>query len=131
MSANTEHIFKYGDFEGVYKSTNYVQVEALENALEQLITDTQTASQAERESAKIKGMVLAIAAVFDNVFGEDAANKVLGDSTDLNDAFDALMALIDFSNTQDLQAAERWKSVVSKYAPNRAARRATGKAGKK
>lgn len=125
MSANT--IFKYRDFEIEYNLSDYTKLEKWENALE-AYEERRKELQGDpdiKNHQKLKNLVLAIGDFFDAAFGEDAANKILGETTNVDEALSAFTAAQTFGIEQSQERAERWNSAAAQFSPkNRAQLRA-------
>lgn len=96
--------FKYGEFEGSFDSSDYKEVEKLEKARKVFIDKYDNLLKKFNEgnmkgSAFIKSAILAIANFFDNVFEDGASNAILGGSTSLALASDALAKFGEYQAT--------------------------------
>ena len=110
----TDKTFKYGELEREFDLLDYVCTERWETALEQLgLANTEAAAQ-ERDSAKVKGLVLAIYAFYDNVLGEGSAKLALGGTTRLEDALDAAAKLVAFVEAQGAALENKYSTYLPK-----------------
>lgn len=69
--------------------------------------------------------------MMDTLFGEGTAEKLLGGSRKPSDYDDLYDDFTDFIHNQTAERTERRKKILSKYGPNRAARRAIERAAEK
>lgn len=124
MSATNDGIFRYGQFERAVDPTDYAYQERIEAAIERMRQRVDTAQQITGMAAKLRGIVQAVAGVFDDVFGDGASGQVLGSSTSLDACMEALKALADFNRVSSDAAVQRWNERYAQFGPNRARHRA-------
>lgn len=122
---NADKIFKHGDFEAPLDLSDYRVLERWENALAAVGEKNAAIPETDRVSAQIKARIEVIAFAFDEMFGDGAANRVLGNCTSIEDALLAFSELIEFARGQSETTAAKWREIGGKYAPaNREQRRA-------
>lgn len=120
-------IFKYNGFEAEYDFADYEQVKKWETALEAYEARRKSlpANKTAKGSEIMRNLVLAVADFFDSVFGEGAANSILGKTTNVNAALDAFRAAQKFCIDGANENAKQWNSAAAEFTPkNRAQRRA-------
>lgn len=127
MAKASDCVFRYGAFERAVDTTDYVYQEKMEAALLRMQASVEAAKKDSNGVAALRETVQAVAAVFDEVFGDGAANEVLGGSTSLDACTEALRALVEYNQSATSAAAQRWSGYAAQFGPNRAHRRATGK----
>lgn len=116
--------FQYGDFEGVVDFSDYRVLEKFESDMSEYQQRVQNATAVESYPAQIRGLVEAVAFVFDATFGEGAGERVLGGSGSLDTAMTAFDALVTYRLEQDAAALAGWQQLGNKYSPkNRGQRR--------
>ena len=62
--------------------------------------------------------------LFDRIFGEGTAVKLLGDKLNIGATEEAYSSFLAFVQAQTMATAERRTKLLAKYMPNRTARRA-------
>lgn len=76
------------------------------------------------EAAKLRAYCEAIRFLFDELFGEGTAEKLLGGKLNLAACDDAYESFLTFVQAQTVESMNRRIEMLSRFAPNRAARRA-------
>lgn len=76
------------------------------------------------EIAKIRTYCEAIRFLFDELFGEGTAEKLMGEKLNLAACDDAYESFLTFVQAQTAERENRHREMFSRFAPNRAARRA-------
>lgn len=118
--------FQYGEFSAVIDFTDFRRQEKYEADYEvykQRIAavDLKSSSYA----TQLRALFDAAAFILEETLGEGACNKLLGDSSSVNEAMDAFQALVDYRKSQDDATAASWTEIAEKYSPkNRKQRRA-------
>lgn len=113
--------FKYGELEAKLDTTDYIIVEKIENALKKYSEKVNSLAKALSISEQYKSIVLAVAELFIDVFSDDdAANKVLGGSTSVYEALQALNELVSFVQVQKKTTDEEFERMKNKYMPQKA-----------
>lgn len=129
---NAERVFQYGDFSAAFDVTDYVAVERYEAQVEIYNREMEKSKEKKPESAILKHQVLTIAEFFDGMFGDDAANKILGDTTSGYQAAQAFSAFQVFVSKQSEATSQFYAAISNRYSPaNREQRRAAEKAKQK
>ena len=122
MLDEVKKVFKYGDFEGIIDTSDYIFMEKLEAAQAALDADTDLTGL-DTESARIKKVILAAGNFFDTLFGEGTANKAFGATTSMDATLNAMTALSAAIKEQSATSVKTYNA-LGKYKPNRAQRRA-------
>lgn len=112
-------VFEYGSFSAELNLTDYTHMEKIEEAADVFHEKYDKAMSEEKQSARMKGCILAISELFDSVFGDGAANAVLGKTTDFDEALSAEKALMDFIKKQGEETTKKYDA----FLPNRTQRR--------
>ena len=116
MSA--DKIFRYGELEAKFDVSDFAAMERAETAFAELSALPAAIAKIDGNVQKLKTTFYAYTGALETILGdEDAANKALGKSTSLDEATDALFALIDFIRAQDKAIAARWETLARKYSP--------------
>ncbi|MFL8712802.1 DUF6673 family protein [Clostridioides sp. GD02377] len=101
------------------------EFEKVEKTIDLTIAET---GRVEKEATKgyemIRGVCNSIFKCFDDIFGEGVSFKMFGDKRNLKVCSNAFFELIEEVNRQKQEGQEFFASKISKYAPNRAQRRA-------
>jgi hypothetical protein len=122
IMANTA--FTYGGFTGDFDITVAENAERWESAGAQFSKDQEEVLKADRPSAQLRLSMQSVTRMLDTVLGEGAAEKMLNGSKSLSDGFEAFYALLEHVGSQQEAYTSRFKKIYTKYAPNRASRRA-------
>lgn len=75
-------------------------------------------------AARMRQYCEAIRFVFDRIFGEGTAARLLGEGLHVGDTEEAYLSFLGFVQAQTAAGAQRRTKLLAKYVPNRAARRA-------
>lgn len=111
--------FKYGDYNATIDFSDFSVVDKFESAIKELDEDIKSANSKSQYIDIVKGLFYAITNLFDSTLGEGASNEILGSSTGLNSALDALQALVDYRHQQGGLLTQAWKSIAKQYSPQR------------
>lgn len=76
------------------------------------------------EAAKLREYCEAIRFLLDDLFGEGTAQKLLGEKLNIAACDDAYGSFMTFVQAQTVEIENRQREMFSRFAPNRAARRA-------
>lgn len=114
---------KVRDVELSFNMFNARDLERYETALEEFHGQCRGREEGERASETIRRQCAAVGAFFDAVVGEESRKALVKDPDDLLECMDTFAEFVDAANAQKSVMEER----VSRYSPNRAARRAAGK----
>lgn len=74
-------------------------------------------------SARMRQYCEVMRFLFDRIFGEGTAVKLLGDKLNIGATEEAYSSFLAFVQAQTMATAERRTKLLAKYMPNRAARR--------
>lgn len=121
--------FRYGDFEGVFDPSDYVQLEAFETGTDQFIKQADEAGKATKASEQFRILVLSLTDdVFDPIFGDGASRLLFGDQiTSFSVVIDAFDQLISYIQEQGVEIKDTLQSIIKKYEGNRTTRRSSPK----
>ncbi len=113
---NVELDFDFNDADDMEKLEN--AIEKVQKKLNDLKIEGKKTSEVIRETCKN------IFDCFNEIFGENTDKKIFGNKTNLNVCMEAFKDLIEARENQENEFTEEMNSVVKKYSPNRATRRA-------
>ena len=113
---NADTVFAFGEYKGTFDPMDYMQVERYENAVAKMTERTQGAAKLPKESEKLREIALALCDVFDGVFGEGTADKMLGGTTNLSTIILAYEALVKYITARNSAEGKRFAAIAEKYA---------------
>lgn len=97
--------------------------EKYDNLVEKTSKKINEANESKKRSQIIKGVCEAVFMFFDDLWGAGTAKQVFGEETNLLSCAEAYGEVIHAVHQKDKDDAEKIKSFMGKYSPNRAARR--------
>ena len=105
---SVDKTFKYGELEGTFSVSDSATAERWETAIAEYGKTVEDMSGIEKESARIKHVLAAVATFIDAFLGEGSALAAYGETTDLEVALDAMSALIEFVTAQSAALAAKY-----------------------
>lgn len=117
--------FKYGNFEKVIDFTDYRVLEKYDLDLEEYRKKIEAAQDPNKAyPVQIKEMFETAVFLLEETLGDGASNQILGDSTSLREAIDAVQALTDYRSSQNALNTAHWTQIKQKYSPKGRGRKA-------
>lgn len=100
-------------------------MERYEAAFDQLAADEKAIPKDGKASARIRAYCAMFRRLYDSIFGEGTSARIFADTPDNTHSYDAVYcSLLDYVRAQSASNAQHTAELVSKYAPNRAQKRA-------
>lgn len=98
-------------------------VERYEEAFDKMGEEEKKIPQDGKTSAHLKAYCTMFRHLFDNLFGEGSANKILGEKDNTRVATEAYESFLAFAAAQQTPIIEAQNRIMNRYSPNRAQRR--------
>ena len=127
MSQNEKCIWKINGHEYPLDMQDMEVVERCEAAFERMGEREKALPKEGKTSERIRSYCQLFRDLFDDVFGAGTAEQIFGDVYNARTATEAYEAFLDFMAGQQNALHETQNRVMSRYSPNRAQRRVTGK----
>lgn len=103
-------------------------MERYEKAFEAMAEAEKKIPKDGKRSTQIRSYCALFRTLYDTVFGEGTSARIFGDQPDSTGVYDAVYdSFLNFVGMQITETAQRRAERLSKYVPNRAARRAAQK----
>jgi hypothetical protein len=99
-------------------------VEKYENILTETVEREKKLPKDGKASEYIRAYYALMSETYDELFGSDSGKKILGEKANARIINEAWVTFLEFVNEQKTQAQTFKNSIMSKYSPNRAQRRA-------
>lgn len=101
--------------------------ERYEEAFYKMEAEEKQMTKVGKLSEKIRAYSKLFENLYDRLFGEGSGKAILGEKANTRTCNEIYDSFLNFVSTQKSQSLEQQNSMVSKYSPNRAQRRAAAK----